>query len=441
MSPDPAEPTVFRCGVFIDGSGRPARTDVALVVDAGRISSVDPWTDEGEHGRPPRSVTDLRDCTVVPGLVDAHAHPCIGYAEMPAWDAAKDDAAGIVAWGLASCQLALGAGVTTMVDVGSPHGLALTVQRLLEAGVATGPRLLAAGPAITTTAGHGCDLGIGVVADGAEEGVRAVRRNVAAGSDLVKIMVTGGADPLSNRRRAQYTQEELDAMVADAHRLGRRVVGHANATEGIARAVRAGIDVVAHCNWLVSEGEGVEVDEDVVSEMIDRRVWIDLNIHGATRGLADADGPVLGWEGSGPPPSDRWGLLQPLRSRGVPLFLTSDGFGPTVAAFPAALVAAGAKWGLPAEELVMLVSSEPARAFGMAADRGTLSPGRLADFVVLPGDLRTDGDALARPLMVYRSGAEVVRNGWARPPELARAAAIGLQAQDAAFTAAVTQAV
>lgn len=178
--------------------------------------------------------------------------------------------------------------------------------------------------------------------------MKAVRAGVAAGCDLVKIMVTGGAiDPPTNRRRSQYGEEELRAAIDDAHRLGKRVVGHANATEGITRAVHAGIDIVAHCNWLGGDPGTVWVEESTVARMAEQGVWVDLNVEGALRDLKSTDGTVVAWEHPGPHPSARWELLQPLRLRGIGVYLTSDAFGPGIGQFPSALCTAQRRWDCP----------------------------------------------------------------------------------------------
>ncbi len=406
---------LLRCGIFLDGTGTPAKEDVALSVESGRIVAVDPWRDwVSSHGESEKHL-DLRHHTIVPGLIDAHAHLCLGAPSNPDWASAITDSIGIVAWGMASGVAALRTGVTTIVDAGSQAGLALRLATLVDTGLAVGPRILAAGPAITTTAGHG--EAFGTTADNTEELIRAVRSVVAAGAAIIKIMVTGGAtDPSSNRRRAQYSQEELEAAISDAHRLGKSVIGHANATEGITRAVRAGIDIVAHCNWLGSAPGTIYVDTDTVEAMVRQKVWIDLNIEGALRDLQSTDG-LLPTPSTmhNPQPIDRWELLQPLRKQGVGLYLTSDGFGPAVGAFTKFLCDGRAKWNLSAEEIISLVSSKPALALGIDDFLGTLVPGKLADFVVLTGDLRSENDALLRPRSVYRNGIKVVANGMLRP--------------------------
>jgi len=427
-------PTAWRCGVLIDGSGEDAVEDVALVLDDARIVAIEPWTRRHAATYGPDGHRDLRGHTVLPGIVDAHAHLCLGSPGSAAWAKAGTDAIGTVAWGLASGVAALQSGITTVVDAGSRDGLALRVAEMIDTELATGPTVLAAGAAITTTGGHGADFGS--PADDQTDLVRAVRATVARGADLVKIMVTGGAiDPSSNRRRAQYTEGELRAAIDDAHRLGRCVVGHANATEGIVRAVAAGIDIVAHCNWLGAQPATVEVDWPTVESMARQKVWIDLNIEGAMRDLLDIDGAVQSWPDDEPTPGTRWELLQPLRRRGVGLYLTSDAFGPSIGRFTESLRQLRVRWNLPAEELVALVTDQPARALGFGGVRGLLAAEARADILVVSGDLRADPGALLRPVSVYRDGSEVVSGGRLSPPAAAGRSVLESAAQQDLLTA------
>lgn len=412
--------TVWRCGLLIDGSGAAAVEDAALVIDDGRIVQVGAWNADYDRLSRSSASQDLRGHTVIPGIIDAHTHLCLGSPASPAWTAAAADPIGIVAWGLASGLAALQSGITTVVDVGSRDGLALRVAEVIDAGLAVGPKVLAAGAAITTTGGHGTEFGMR--ADDQAELVRAVRAAVAGGADVIKIMVTGGAiDPSSNRRRAQYSEQELRAAIDDAHRLGRRVVGHANATEGITRAVAAGIDIVAHCNWLGSDPGTVEVDWPTVAAMADQRVWVDLNIEGALRDLKETDGRVVSWPAGEPVPNTRWELLAPLRRRGVGLYVTSDAFGLSIGGLTESLGQLHRRFDLPVEVLVNLVTGKPARALGLDRERGQLVPAARADAVVLSGDLRENPDSLLTPVAVYRDGAQVVSDGRVSMPRAAAA--------------------
>lgn len=412
------EPTELelRCGLLVDGSGRAAREDVSVVVEQGVVAAVSPWRDlEAHRGR---RVVDLSDATVTPGLIDGHAHLCWGSPQSPAWAGLPGDPAALVAWGLASASAALTAGITTVVDCGSPHGLALRVRDLIASGVASGPTVLAAGEAITTTGGHGAF--IGTPADTAAEMRTAVRGLVSRDADLIKIMVTGGAtDPHTNRRLAQYSRDELLAGITDAHRLGRVVVGHANATAGIASAVQAGIDVVAHCNWLGPDPGTVDVDMPTVAAMARSGTHVDLNLEGARRPLAETDGRPVGWSDLRPVPANRWQLLAPLREARVPTYLSSDAFGPAIGSFPAELAQAACEWELSLEQTIHHVTGVPAKAFGLA-DRGVVEPGRTADLTVFDGDLRTPRFSLGKPRAVFQRGRQTVDQGWLAPPGVAR---------------------
>lgn len=413
---------VVRAGVLVDGTGVPAREDMAFAVTGDRLGEVLPWREHPASSEPDAAnVWDLSDATVVPGLIDAHAHVCSGSPDSPSWRYARKDPSRIVAWGLASVSAALRAGVTTIQDVGSRAGLALVVRDLIRHGIGQGPDVLAAGRAITTTAGHGEH--IGMAADSADELRKAVRSLVAADVDIIKIMVTGGAtDPHTNRRRAQYSEAELAAAFEDAHRLGQRVVGHANATDGIVRAVAAGIDIVAHCNWLGEQPRTVTIDWPTVDRMAKQGTFIDLNLQGATRALGETDGEPIDWE-----PSERhrftcrWDVLQPVRERGVELYLSSDAFGPAVGSFSQGLADAAAQWQIDCAELISLVTSAPARGLGLAEDRGALREGLRADFCVLPGDLRADMQVLSRPQRVIKAGEPVAGPTGMELPVAARA--------------------
>lgn len=427
VAPD-VERTVLRCGVLIDGTGSPAQADMAVTIEDGRVAAVLTWSAyERGNGDNAAPILDYSNATVVPGLIDAHAHLCWGSPQSRAWVDLDNDPAAIVAWGLSSCAAALVAGITTVVDCGSPGGLALKVRDLVRSGIACGPRVLASGEAITTTAGHGEDIGI--TADDVVGMRTAARGLVARSADLVKIMVTGGAtDPHTNRRQPQYSTEELRAAIEDAHRLGRRVVGHANATEGIVRAVDAGIDIVAHCNWLGADPGTVLLDRPTIKRMAQDGVVVDLNVQGARRPLADTDGEVLDWAENSPKPGCRWDLLEPLRQAGVAMYLTSDAFGPAIGSFPDQLSQAGSEWRLGAEELMSRVTAVPAQAFGLS-DRGTIAAGRDADIAAYDGDLRTDLSTLSRPVAVHLQGRLVVAGGRLGPPRIALAHAQEARAQ------------
>lgn len=396
-----------RCGCFIDGTGRPPLHDVEFTVTDGTVAEV------GQGNRLENSaakVIDASDCTVTPGLIDGHAH--IAWPNNPEsqWGFGIDDVA-LTALAVAAGGAALTSGVTSIRDCGAPRGITIQLKSAYAMGWAVGPRLYVCGPAITTTGGHGTWLG--VTADTSDQLRVTVRDLCASGVDFIKIMATGGfTDPFeTNRRRAQYSEDELRTVTAEAHRLNRAVVAHANATEGIRNAVRASVDCIAHCNWLSSQDGLIEYDQSVATLMAAQGTYIDLNLESAMADVTERDGTVTGFPGD-VLPHDRWGLLADLRSQGVDVYLTSDLAGARVADFPSLLGRAGRAWNLPAEELIWRASGLSAKAMGVAASCGTLGIGKVADFLVWEGDLSADISILgSKPISVYQGGGLVAENG------------------------------
>src|SRR5262245_55096916 len=309
--------TLVRAGRLIDGTGASARDDVVVAIEDGRIAAVGPAAEVGRGGADEE--IDARDATVVPGLIDGHCHLIWAGAALD--QRAPGYRERLAIWGAGAGQAAVAAGVTTVGDCGAPEDSSLHLRDAIEAGHVVGPRLVACGPALTTTAGHGDYLGISVAADDGLELRRQARRWIRAGVDFVKIMATGGSsDPPSNRRRAQYSREELEPAVADAHRLRRRVVAHCNATEGIRNAVLAGVDVVAHCNWLGCDEGVVEYDDAVAREMGARGTMVDLNGGGLGQ-LMPGEGRVEGWHDTALP-ARRWDIVDHMRrAHGVRVYL------------------------------------------------------------------------------------------------------------------------
>jgi imidazolonepropionase-like amidohydrolase len=387
---------------------------VAILIDGDRIVAVGPAAEvEARPEAATATVVDASACTILPGLIDGHVHVAWGRTGFPAWEAAAAKPELLMAWSITAAQAALRAGVTTMRDCGAAAGITLDLRQAIANGTVRGPHLQVCGPAITTTAGHGEFLG--VTADSADELRRRVREWCRSGVDFIKIMATGGlSDPETNRLRAQYSEDELRAAVDDAHRLQRQVVAHVNATEGIRNAVAAGVDVLAHCNWLGAEDGTIDYDPAVAAEMARRRVFVDLNIEGAFRPFPTGDGWAQDWSAPGAP-QNRWQLLDTMRQDGVPMFFTSDNAGPALADFPRLLVEAGQKGEISAEELVWRATGLAAEGIGLAAQTGTIAPDRVADLTIVDGDLVEDLSALLRVRAVYLAGELVVSDNWLAP--------------------------
>jgi imidazolonepropionase-like amidohydrolase len=213
---------------------------VAVTIEGQRIVGV-----EGDRGISAngRVVVEAPDCTLLPGLIDAHVHLC-----MDAGDAPLDrptDAAALAIRGVVGALATLRGGVTTVRCVGTPGNVDLTLRDAIARGAIPGPRVVAAGRTIAMTGGHGHTMAI--EADGVDAVMGAVRTQIKAGADVIKLMVTGGVlTPGGRPGTSQMLPEEIAAAIRVAHRANRRVCGHAEGPEGVRDAVEAGIDSIEH---------------------------------------------------------------------------------------------------------------------------------------------------------------------------------------------------
>ena len=216
-----------------------------------------------------------------------------------------------------NARRALLGGVTTVRDCADVFGVTLTLKQAIDAGNLDGPRILACGLPITTTAGHLNYMGIS--SDSTEEVLKAVRTVVNMGVDWVKVMATGGGlTPASNVRRAQYSAETLTALVQDAHRLGRKVAAHAHGTEGILNCAIAGTDSIEHCSWMAEE-EGLRYDENAIDLIRKKGLYVSHTIAGPRTGSPEEVKEILNSE-----LGERFALLRRTLEEGVPMVISSD---------------------------------------------------------------------------------------------------------------------
>ena len=249
----PTVPTYVSNVTLFDG--RTVKQRAGVLVDEGRVA----WV--GAHARAPRSARDAdeidgRGRTLTPGLIDCHVHLCFdGGADFAGESREMTTDAVATVRAVRNAARTLEYGVTTVRDLGGRGDSVIQVAVGVERGLIAGPRILAAGHALTITGGHGHSVGFAREVDGPDALRRAVREEIRAGATAIKLVATGGVlTPGITHDFTAFTQEELDAAVDEAHSWGRVVGAHAIGPEGIIRAVRAGVDSIEHGSMLSAEG-------------------------------------------------------------------------------------------------------------------------------------------------------------------------------------------
>ena len=273
-----SQQTLFIGGLVFDGLGKTQAGHGVLVQD-GRIARVAPAAEfEGYAGRK----VDTAGMTLMPSLADCHVHLVYTGGPDPNAQMNKQGPAQITLTALENAQASLRGGVTALRDCGGKDYLEFGVRDAIARGVFPGPAIRASGRIICMTGGHGNR--IGRVADGCEEVVKAVREQVHAGCDLVKIMATGGVmTPGVSPMDAHYSFAEMKAGVHEAKRFRKSTASHAQGTEGILNAVRAGIDSIEH---------GIFMDEECLREMLEARTYLVPTIAAVRNIVANADNGI-----------------------------------------------------------------------------------------------------------------------------------------------------
>ena len=254
-----AKRTLVRAGHLLDVKTGKLLDNETIVVVGEKIESIAPSASVAQQ--PGDAVIDLKDMTVLPGLIDVHTHltgdPDFDpYRELTTTDAKE------AITGVANARTTLLAGITSVRNVGAGGYSDVDLRDAINAGQVPGPHMQVSGPPLGITGGH-CDenllpLKYHVVGEGVADGIAAVqqkvRQNIKYGADLIKICATGGVLSKGDDPQAsQYTLEEMRAIVADAHRLGRKVAAHSHGSQGILWASEAGVDSIEHGSYINDE--------------------------------------------------------------------------------------------------------------------------------------------------------------------------------------------
>lgn len=399
-----AETMRIRASRLVIGRARQVIHNGGLVISADSIAAVEP-PGEDHWQRPVREI-DFGPATIVPGLLDPHVHLSISAGEDLRAHSHAPGTAIVDRIRQVSREL-LTRGITTVRDLGCRSDV---LASLHEGGHSESPgsEVIASGPPITSRRGHFWPIGIEI--DDPRSAAAATERLVAAGAKVIKVMATGGfLTPGTNVGRAQLGLPELAAIVDAAHAHDRRVAAHAHGTEGIALAVRAGVDTVEHCSWTDPTGAVTIADPNLLDAMAQAGQSI------VSAGPLCSD--MLAWfhhrQFADTPPIRRqlalWENALRAHHHGVTVALGTDSmFGalPETRDLEARLTALVELAGWDRLDALQLVTGNAARVLG-DPHRGIIAPNAVADIAVFPGDLTTDLSGLTTPLAVWKHGTLV----------------------------------
>ena len=423
QTPKPGKTFVLKAARMFDGKSNSLSTPGLVVVTGGKIAGV------GAQAAIPTGAEtiDLGDATLLPGFIDAHTHITMMYSDD--WkqnliDGLQKTVAERALDASANARVTLMAGFTTVRDVGSSDFLDVGFRNAIRDGVVPGPRMLVTVHALGSTGGH-CDHSGGFrpglfgretdpldgVINGPDQARYAVRLDHKYGADMIKVCATGGVLSLTDDvDTPQLTQDELNAIVDEAHALRRKTAAHAHGNEGAKRAVLAGIDSIEHGSFVADETLDLMkqrgtylvptlIAGESLGEKIDKGMYLPPAIIAKTRAALAA----------------RSQMFQHALAKGVKI-----GFGTDAAVY---------QHGRNAEEFHLMVDlgMKPIDALRSAAiadaellslqDKiGTLDTGKLADIVAVPGNPAENIRQTEKVFFVMKEGV-IYRNDRSTAPQ------------------------
>jgi len=402
-------PTVLEAAAIVDvDRGRVISDGFVLVVGA----KIQAWGKRGDlPSMPPDTgVLSFPGKTLMPGLINSHAHLCVPSGGQPFYVEQSDEMALLTA--VRNMRRELLSGVTTVRDCGDQNGVLFALRQAVNTGILEGPRLILCGPPLTTTSGHAHFLG--GVADGPTQIARAVRRRVDAGADFIKLIGTGGGTPGTRPAQASYNRSEIAAAVSAAHDLNVPVTIHCRGIPGIVNALAAGVDQIEHACFELPDGT-LAFDPELARQMAQNGTWVtptiqlyrDAHTHlqkkAAARGLNPAEQQRLALL-----PGVIESKLEAVRgflNAGVGMVAGNDAglpytnFGCLWLELDALMAG-----GMTALQALVAATRSAARALRLEDRIGSIRAGMQADLLVLDGDPTEDISALARIHMVMLAG-------------------------------------
>jgi imidazolonepropionase-like amidohydrolase len=388
--------------VFTANPSEAVLRDAWVQVEGDRIAAVS--SNEPSVSGDDVTRIDAPTATLLPGLIDCHVHFALSGG--PNWLGEVEQSYALACWRAAEfARATLRAGFTSVRCLGGRDGMDTALRDAQRSGVVEGPRIVTANLAICMTGGHGA--WIGREADGPDDVRKAVREQLRAGANCIKLIATGGVmTPGVDIGSQQLTLEEMQAGVEEAHKAGRNVASHAHGSDGVRAAVLAGVDSIEHGSYLT---------DDIIQLMKERGTRLSMTLSSAA-GFGDApEGAVADWarEKAARVAEAMADSFRRAYQAGVPLVLGTD---------------AGTPYnfhGANARELLLMVENgaspldalqaatlNGAELLQMADQVGSVEVGKMADLVLCEGDAIADVTRLARPEnigLVLQAGRVVVQ--------------------------------
>jgi imidazolonepropionase-like amidohydrolase len=369
-------------------------TDGAVVIGDCTVDWVGPVSAlPAEHRSLPRS--DYPGSTIMPGLIDSHVHLAFDGGPNPAARMRAETGEQQLMLMLRSARELLGVGVTTARDLGSRAYLSVAVRDAIATGLARGPRLVVAACPITVTGGH-CWF-MGGEADSEDDLRRLVRTHHKRGADLIKVMSTGGFMTTGSAPwYAQFTTAQLAVIVEEAARVDKPVAAHAHGTEGIRRAVEAGVTTIEHCSFVTETNER-RFSEPLAARIAERGMFVCPTVSGSAPYIAELAGIEVGAH------------VKAMHDMGVRIIAGTDA---GIDNNPHHQYVGGLEYlvtlGFQPGQVLAMATTEAAAALGLGATTGRLAPGYDADLIVVRGDPHADIAALRDLRRVIARGRDYV---------------------------------
>jgi imidazolonepropionase-like amidohydrolase len=393
------------------------QSDQAMLIEGEKILEVGPSPLVSRHASGKVKLVDLSGLTVLPGLIDCHAHVLGNLKDLSAFAPLRMSSPQATLWGVHNLQIWLNHGFTTLRDAGESdlaYGQ-LALRDSVRMGLIQGPRMVSAGNFISVTGGHG-DADVLApdqalarrpnLADSVEEISAAVRHEIKYGADWIKLVATGGiSDPISDFNVQELSEEQMTTAVQVAHRAHKSVMAHAEGADGIKAAVRAGVDSIEHGTMLDEEGAGL---------MEKKGTWLvpTLSVMQRYAAIGDSSGldpaaleksrAILTYQSEAFHRALQHHLRIAFGLDDDPDFLPKE-------------FSAMVKGGMKPIEALQAATTQAAELLGLSAVVGSIAAGKSADIVAVAGDPTKDISSMENVVFVMKGG-EIFRQAPPRTP-------------------------